>query len=893
MDSANRVGKSLSRFCFLTLLFAGPALSQQVDTTLWVPNGRVNSLVAQGSTLYLGGDFTTIGPATGAFVPIDPVTGHPSLSYPKVTGIVFAAIPDDAGGWFLGGRFYSVGGVPRSGLAHVLQDGSVSPWSPEIGQGSVQALAKRGNTIFIAGGFDTLNGEYRERLGAVDATTGILQSWDPHPDGSTTALAATESTLFVGGYFDSISGDQRLGLAVFDTSGTLLPWNTVIGHVRCFSLAESTLYVGGDLHFNGNDHHLAAVNLPANLALPWPSDPNGTVYALFASGDTLLAGGAFDMVNSEVRHKVAAINASDGSLFSWAPDIGAGYVTGIVRLGNAVYMGGYFSQVGGESRPFLGAVDAASGLATSWDPHASDVVRVLTESGGSLFAGGYFTSVGGVDRTNLAAIDLTTGKPNAWNPSTDITVLTMGILGSKVYIGGNFTEVNGVSRNHLAALDAATGALSTWNPDADAWVNTLLLWNGKAYVGGPFSFVGGQERWSAAAVDTLTGAATAWDPHIVGNVYALAKGDSTVYIGGQFNQIRSVSFHNLAEVDTSAGALTHWIPAAVNGEIQSLLVAPNSLYVGGFFVSGSRDGLAEIDRVSGVLSTFGADAHGFVTSLASGVGTVFVGGSIYKIGDSVPGNLVEMDKASGNVLWDPEVFGDNRLQYADGYVRALCITGTTLYAGGGFTSVQNQPQTFLAAFPSLPTPIGLSYFKAEFTTDAGVLLSWAASGDLAGFHVYRSGSADRDYDRITSTLIAPDASVSFRDADAPQGTTLYYRLEAIDRAGHSRFFGPLTVHTDMGSGIKPSLGRSFPNPFAAGDVTIPFAVAKSGMVRLRIFDVNGRQVRLLASERMEPGSRVVTWDGRDDLGHFVPGGVYLYELQSPGFRKTQRLVRLR
>src|SRR5437870_7482034 len=69
---------------------AGVGLAQTVDTTLWVADGTVNSVVRDGGTVYIGGDFSQVGPATGAGVAIDASTGVAKQPYPKVTGTIYA-----------------------------------------------------------------------------------------------------------------------------------------------------------------------------------------------------------------------------------------------------------------------------------------------------------------------------------------------------------------------------------------------------------------------------------------------------------------------------------------------------------------------------------------------------------------------------------------------------------------------------------------------------------------------------------------------------------------------------------------------------------------------------------------------------------------------------------
>ncbi len=39
----------------------------EIRTDTWVTNGTVSTVVQSGNTIYLGGDFTYVGPTTGSF----------------------------------------------------------------------------------------------------------------------------------------------------------------------------------------------------------------------------------------------------------------------------------------------------------------------------------------------------------------------------------------------------------------------------------------------------------------------------------------------------------------------------------------------------------------------------------------------------------------------------------------------------------------------------------------------------------------------------------------------------------------------------------------------------------------------------------------------------------
>ena len=82
----------------------------------------------------------------------------------------------------------------------------------------------------------------------------------------------------------------------------------------------------------------------------------------------------------------------------------------------------------------------------------------------------------------------------------------------------------------------------------------------------------------------------------------------------------------------------------------------------------------------------------------------------------------------------------------------------------------------------------------------------------------------------------------------------------------------------LGLPSEPLLEQSFPNPFNSSTV-IPFALPADGDVRLEVYDVVGQRVRTLVAGSLAAGLHQVAWDGRDDLGQAVAGGVYLYRLE--------------
>ncbi|MCK4303987.1 MAG: T9SS type A sorting domain-containing protein, partial [Candidatus Eisenbacteria sp.] len=89
-----------------------------------------------------------------------------------------------------------------------------------------------------------------------------------------------------------------------------------------------------------------------------------------------------------------------------------------------------------------------------------------------------------------------------------------------------------------------------------------------------------------------------------------------------------------------------------------------------------------------------------------------------------------------------------------------------------------------------------------------------------------------------------------------------------------------------------SLAPASPNPFG-GATTIAFALPMSEPVRLSVYDMSGRLVRTLISGLQEAGPHRVIWDGRDDCGKDLTGGVYFYRLDSEGPTLTGKVMVVR
>jgi hypothetical protein len=113
---------------------------------------------------------------------------------------------------FVGGEFYSIGDagvneVDRYGLAAIGTDGSFSSWYP--GPGEVDALSLSGTTLYVGGYFDVAGTKTRHNLAAFDITTidttDEPTAWNPGVDSWVNSLLATNDTVYAGGHFTRVN----------------------------------------------------------------------------------------------------------------------------------------------------------------------------------------------------------------------------------------------------------------------------------------------------------------------------------------------------------------------------------------------------------------------------------------------------------------------------------------------------------------------------------------------------------------------------------------------------------------------------------------------------------------------------------------------------------------
>ena len=109
----------------------------------------------------------------------------------------------------------------------------------------------------------------------------------------------------------------------------------------------------------------------------------------------------------------------------------------------------------------------------------------------------------------------------------------------------------------------------------------------------------------------------------------------------------------------------------------------------------------------------------------------------------------------------------------------------------------------------------------------------------------------------------------------------------------------LRLDQEIPSGVAETLNENqpdftlypnYPNPFNPETLISFHSGQKKADISLRIYNILGHQIRLLAKANFSAGRHDFVWDGRDEHGQQVSSGIYIYEIESGSFKSARRML---
>lgn len=83
------------------------------------------------------------------------------------------------------------------------------------------------------------------------------------------------------------------------------------------------------------------------------------------------------------------------------------------------------------------------------------------------------------------------------------------------------------------------------------------------------------------------------------------------------------------------------------------------------------------------------------------------------------------------------------------------------------------------------------------------------------------------------------------------------------------------------------LQQNYPNPFNP-ITSVDFSLPRASEVKVAVYDILGRQIEILAQDRMEPGVHTLHWNARENAS-----GIYVCKLITDGFTRSRKMVLLK
>jgi len=174
---------------------------------------------------------------------------------------------------------------------------------------------------------------------------------------------------------------------------------------------------------------------------------------------------------------------------------------------------------------------------------------------------------------------------------------------------------------------------------------------------------------------------------------------------------------------------------------------------------------------------------------------------------------------------------------------------------------------------------------------AASVIQWSLSDDLdvSDFQVYRSSASAPEKQNISGTVAGGKRAYEFLDTNPPAERTSYWVAE-VNRTGGLNWFGPVIVES---AGLnRLSVSQNSPNPFSLS-TRIAFSLPERMPVRLNVYNVEGRVVRVLTDQEFPQGETAVFWDGRDQQGKMTSSGIYYYRFETGKKSFTHRMIKIR
>lgn len=660
--------------------------------TIFSPRGLsfdVNAVAVSGNSVYVGGGFIVAGNVEAHYIArydLNTQTWSP----------LGAGAPDAVKAILIDGNDIYV-----SGDYFLSRWNTISNTWTSLGgiNGSIYALAKSGNNLYVGGAVNWIDGQTMTNTARLNLTTGAWSTLGGGTNATVYALTISGTLLYTGGAFTQAGANAASGVAQWNTgtnTWSALSTGPYTGTTYALAMNGTELIAGGNYY---NSTGTSAYRWNGSSWQAMGTTTYSTIYALNVNSLGIYAGGSTELLRWDGSNWVQVGASLSGAQ---SPKVYA-----LAYANDQLYVGGTFTAAG--STTAMRAADLNLNNAT-WSalfggPGGNGLdgdVNTIVISGTDMYVGGSFTRAG-----PIAANYIAKWNGSSWSAlgaGVDFHVLALARRGNTLYVGGRFTSAGGNTAHYIAQWDTSG---QTWSPinsggkeGVTDWVSALAITGTKMYVGGYFNRVGWPDGPATDYFAVLNTNAITWttvNPGLKGDVHAVAVHGTDVYVGGRFYQSGGSNFDGLTRWDTVGNQWSGIAGASAN--VYALAMSGDDLYVGGTFYPNRIRRLNTLDNTWLPMTggVYGGSFDGIVYSIAAHAdGDVYVGGDFTGAGGRTIYNLARYNPACD--FWLPV-----GTQGVNARVLALATTTDQVFAGGQFSlaseASSNVPSVRLANLP--------------------------------------------------------------------------------------------------------------------------------------------------------------------------------------------------
>ncbi|MFQ5584456.1 MAG: kelch repeat-containing protein [Calditrichia bacterium] len=354
---------------------------------------------------------------------------------------------------------------------------------------------------------------------------------------------------------------------------------------------------------------------------------------------------------------------------------------------------------------------------------------------------------------------------------------------------------------------------------------------------------------SVESYDPVSGVWTSLSPIPTARVvFASAVANGKIYIIGGQADIFSTDLSVVEAYDPGTDSWTTAAPMPTARRVFSASTLNGKIYAIG--------GLSDAEGILDIVEVYDPSTDSWDTTATNmptarwGLSTVTANGKIYAIGgvpDSLATGVVEAYDPVTNSWTTVGSVSSGKVAFS-----ATELNGKIYAIGGSFDSF---PYTMVAATVEEYDPITNVWTPRSSLNVGRYFLSTSA----ANGKIYAFGGHTAD---IFSNILAPEVE---------EYTPPITSIDPHDASDLTTF----------------RLHQNYPNPFNP-TTTISYSIPKSGYVKLKIYDMLGKEVKTLVNQFQSMGSYSFSFDAGN-----LSSGIYIYKLKADDYMATKKMILLR